>query len=70
MSEYEGRKVNRKINIEIYSSFIFVTDEITKETLAQFNLEEEYHYYDTLSGITSLIEALNPNCEVNIDNHC
>lgn len=62
--------MNRKINIEICSSFIFVTDEITKETLAQFNLEEEYCYADTLNGITSLIEALDPNCEVNIENKC
>lgn len=62
--------MNRKINIEICSSFIFVTDEITKETLAQFHLEEEYCYADTLSGIMSLIEALVPNCEVNIENKC
>ena len=69
--------MNRKINIEICSSFIFITDEVTnitdevtKKTLAQFNLEEEYCYADTLSGITSLIEALDPNCEVNIENKC
>lgn len=57
--------MDRCIDIEIMSSFIFVEDSNTKEQLASFPLSEEYGYSDILDGIRELIKSLNPNCKVN-----